>query len=243
VISINNGDMRILAASLQGSAVGAGWPITYTALMHGKHGESSHLQPYREAVDQHGAGFKATLWGSEETQVLRFDVMIDLVDFTDCTVLDAGCGRGDFARRLLERDINVAQFVGVDAMGAMIDAARELDLPRCRFEAGDFTTDEAMLALGDPDYICFSGSLNTMDDALARSVIGRSFEIAAQGVVFNFLSDRPHARWAGRDLAPARRFNTLAWLDWALGRTSRVAFTQRYLDGHDATIVMLHDGA
>lgn len=210
--------------------------------MHGNPQKSSHLQPYRDAVDQHGAGFKATLWGSEQTQVLRFDVMIDLVDFTDCTVLDAGCGRGDFARRLLEREIGFSQYVGVDAMEAMIDAARELNLPRCRFEAGDFTRDEAMLGLGEPDYICFSGSLNTMDDDLARAVIGRAFDTAAQGVVFNFLSDRPHARWADRDLTPARRFNTLDWLDWAMGHTSRVAFTQRYLDGHDATIVMLHDG-
>ena len=32
-----------------------------------------------------------------------------------------------------------------------------------------------------------------------------------------------------------------AWLDWALDRTSRVAFTQDYLDGHDATIVLRHD--
>ena len=35
--------------------------------------------------------------------------------------------------------------------------------------------------------------------------------------------------------------DTLAWLDWSLGLSSRVQFTQTYLDGHDATILIRHD--
>ena len=60
-------------------------------------------------------------------------------------------------------------------------------------------------------------------------------------MVFNFLSDRPHKRWADCDLAPAGRFDTAAWLDWAMDQSSKVAFTQDYLDGHDATILIRHD--
>ena len=36
-----------------------------------------------------------------------------------------------------------------------------------------------------------------------------AFDAAAQGVVFNFLSDRPHPRWKEKDLRPARRFDTV----------------------------------
>ncbi|MHC5022485.1 MAG: class I SAM-dependent methyltransferase [Planctomycetota bacterium] len=199
------------------------------------------LEPYRDAVARHGPSFEATLWGSRDAQVLRFDVMIDLAGFEGCTVLDAGCGRGDFARRLLEREVEFASFIGLDAMKAMIDSARALDLPRCRFEVADFVSEPAVLETGAPDYICISGALNTMDDESARGVVQAAFDAAAQGVVFNFLSNRPHPRWAGRDLTPARRFDTLAWIDWSLARTSRIAFRQDYLDGHDATIMLRHD--
>jgi hypothetical protein len=98
-----------------------------------------------------------------------------------------------------------------------------------------------VLARDHPDYVCLSGTLNTMNDDLARRVVRAAFDAAGQGVVFNFLSNRPHARWSGRDLAPARRFDTAAWLDWSLGLSSRVSFTQDYLDGHDATIMIRHD--
>ena len=67
------------------------------------------------------------------------------------------------------------------------------------------------------------------------------FDASAQGVVFNFLSDKCHPRWSGRDLTPARRFDTLAWLRWSFELSSRVCFTQSYMDGHDATILILHE--
>ena len=90
------------------------------------------------------------------------------------------------------------------------------------------------------DFVCFSGTLNTMDDETARRLVLAGYEAAAQGVVFNFLSDRPHSKWEGRDLLPARRFDTVAWLDWVLDLGPRVSFTQDYLDGHDATVMVMH---
>ncbi len=38
---------------------------------------------------------------------------------------------------------------------------------------------------------------------------------------------------------PAKRFDTLAMLDWAMTRTPLVRFRQDYLGGHDAAITML----
>lgn len=198
------------------------------------------LQPYREAVARHGAGFEATLWGTRAGQRRRFDVMIDLAGFEGCTILDAGCGTGDFAARLLERDIRFARYVGVDALGEMIDHARQRDLVRCEFHALN-VLDPAAVKLCPADFICFSGTLNTMELATAQGLLRRAFEAAAQGVVFNFLSTRHHPCWSGRDLGAAHRFDPVAWLDWSLTLSSRVTFTQDYLDGHDATIMIRHD--
>jgi SAM-dependent methyltransferase len=202
---------------------------------------SEYLGPYRAAVDRFGPGFEATLWGSREAQRLRFDVMIDLAGFEGCVVVDAGCGQGDLARRLHERSVAFARYVGIDAIPEMIAAARRLELPRCSFVAGDVLADRSLLALPGPDWVCISGTLNTMDEPSARRLVEDALDAAAQGVVFNFLSSRPHPRWENVDLGAAHRFDALRWLDFALRLSSCVVFTQAYLDGHDATIMVQHD--
>ena len=56
---------------------------------------SDPLAAYRSAVRTLGPGFGATLWASPATQVLRFDVLIDLFGphrLRDRVVLDLGCG-------------------------------------------------------------------------------------------------------------------------------------------------------
>ncbi len=210
-------------------------------LMDEKNGEK-YLKPYRDAVQQYGPGFEATLWNSREAQVLRFYVMIDLAPLAECVVLDAGCGQGDFAARLIERGVAFTRYVGIDAMEGMIETAQARQLQKCEFRVADLLSVPAVLGDVEPDYVCISGTLNTMDEEAARRLVSAAFEAAAQGVIFNFLSDRPHPRFEGKDLTPARRFDTVRWLDWSLGRSSRVSFTQAYLDGHDATILIEHDG-
>lgn len=200
------------------------------------------LKPYREAIKKFGPSFEATLWHSREAQELRFDVMIDLANFGDCVIVDAGCGQGDFAARLLERDVVYSRYVGIDAVGEMIEVGRKRDLPRCQFVVSDLIGVENVFSQHEPDYVCFSGTLNTMTQQAAQQLIKQAYEASAQGVVFNFLSDRYHKRYEGKDLTPASRFDTLGLLDWALGLSSRVSFTQSYLDGHDATIMIQHDG-
>ncbi|UCD76710.1 MAG: methyltransferase domain-containing protein [Phycisphaerales bacterium] len=200
------------------------------------------LKPYREAVRRHGATFKATLWSSPDAQCLRFDVMINLAGFSGCTILDLGCGRGDFAARLLERAIPFTGLIGVDAIPEMIEAARGRHLDRCWFHVADVLCRPQTMTEWNADFICISGMLNTMDQQTAQRVVEDAYEAAAQGVIFNFLSDRPHPRWRKRDVGPAARFDTLDWLDWATKLSSRVSFTQEYLDGHDATILIRHDG-
>lgn len=214
-----------------------------------------YLQPYRDAIKRFGAGFQATLWASPQGQRTRFDVMIDLIGagalgaacgaaaselrgLDDAIVLDVGCGTGDLAQRLIERGVNFARYVGVDAVSEMVDAANNRNLPRCEFMVGDVLTDASILTRAAPDFISISGTLNTMDEDTARRLVRMCFDSATHGVAFNFLSDRPDEQWEHRDLGPAHRFDTVRWLDWSLHLTPRVRFAQDYLDGHDATIVM-----
>lgn len=202
--------------------------------------DESYLDAYREAVQRHGGSFASTLWGSPETQRLRFDVAIEFATFAGDSIIDVGCGIGDFAAHLLERGVPFEHYLGLDALAPMIETASERDLPGCEFRQADPVVDPGAMRGNPAGWICFSGTLNTMDDDTVEGLLAGAFEIASRGIVFNFLSDRPHQKWRDRDLAPARRFDTIRWLDWALERTPLVRFTQDYLDGHDATVCMRH---
>jgi hypothetical protein len=136
-----------------------------------------------------------------------------------------------------------ARYVGVDAVPEMIEAAQGRGLERCEFLCRDAVAEPAILSSGGPDYAFISGTLNTMNERTARRLVGAAFGAAARGVAFNFLSSRAHPRYLERDTTPARRFDPVRWLDFALGLSSRVSFTQAYLDGHDATILIEHDEA
>ncbi len=202
--------------------------------------EKTYLKPYRDAVERFGPGFEATLWNSREAQRLRFDVMADLAGLEGRAVLDVGCGHGDFAARLLERGIAFARYVGIDAVPEVIEQAARRGLARSQFRAADAVADPSVLAAERADYVCMSGTLNTMEETTARRLVVDAFAAAGRGVVFNFLSSRPGGQWSDRDPAPARRFDPLSWLAAALALSPRASFTQAYLDGHDATILIEH---
>jgi SAM-dependent methyltransferase len=199
---------------------------------------ADYLKPYREAVQQQGAGFYATLWNSRETQQLRFDVMIRMCDFSGVTLLDAGCGTGDLANHLIESGVKFQRYIGIDAVAEMIHAAQQRQLQGCEFHVADLVRDPSSLTKFKPDIVCFSGTLNTMDESTAQRLVSAAFDAANVAVIFNFLSDRADSDCLARCPGPARRFNTVQWIEWALTRTSRVSFTQDYMDGHDATILM-----
>ena len=201
---------------------------------------SDHLEPYRDAVHAHGGGFEATLWGSPETQRLRYDIFMSMIspqELRGARILDPGCGDGSLATLLcteLELDVT---YVGLDAMPEMIQAARAQAPESCTFEQSDLTRDDPWPA-GPVDWVLLSGTLNTMDDAQAMHVLNRSWELCTSGLAFNMLGDRPGAAWQDRPLGPSVRRSVVAMQAWALERTSLVELRQDYMDGHDVTFVL-----
>ena len=204
--------------------------------MFGRH--DRYLDPYRQSHAQHGTGFKVTMWADPLSQRRRFHMIARFGHLRGQRILDAGCSRGDFAAYLIERGIDFAHYVGVDALPQVIEFARKRNLPRCEFHCGDVLHDPALFTLGNPGVICISGTLNTMNDAQVFQFLEAAWRATGRALVFNFLSGRagPHAV---PQRGAIRRFDTMRLLDWALLRTSQVAFRQDYFKhGHDATIMM-----
>ncbi|MBL1218823.1 MAG: methyltransferase domain-containing protein [Planctomycetes bacterium] len=204
-----------------------------------------YLDPYREAMSRFGPRFEATLWSSRRAQLLRFDVLTDMVDLTGKRLLDAGCGLADLYHHLATCRIALDAYIGIDGLPEMIRQLQQEQqqkspkMDNAEFLVGDFISDPTLLSTGNPDVIFFSGSLNTFEQSRAQHVIQQAFDHAREAVVFNFLSDRCPQAAASLDTGPANRFNTTAMLDFALTVTTQVRFRQDYLDGHDATIGIL----
>ena len=195
-----------------------------------------YLKPYQDAVDEHGGTFDATLWRSRDGQKLRFKTFCDFINFTGATILDVGCGVGDFSDYLIQHDIKFKSFHGVDAMEAMITTAKNRQLERTTFSVCDMVENSEIFT--GFDWITFSGTLNAIDEIIAMSTIKTAFEKCRQGVAFNFLSNQSGSESSSEDLSPATRFKTMQWLENALNLSKNVDFTQSYLNGHDATIVI-----
>jgi len=211
--------------------------------------EAPYLDPYRKAVARGGSRFESLLWCNREFQRTRFETIADMVDLTGRVVADMGAGRADFLDWLEEHHVACGGFVGVEAVAEHIEYARARPrrTPSVEFVQADFAAPGLFASLARAHGVhvfVFSGSLNTFDEAHAREVLEQAWltvrETWRGALVFNFLSDR-YRRPAGEALAtgPAKRFSTIAMLDWALSRTTEVRFRHDYLGGHDATIAML----
>ena len=197
-----------------------------------------YLDAYRDAQDDFGNDFGVTLWANTRSQEQRFKVFNQMCYLPGKRLLDAGCSRGDLADYLVRQGVEYASYVGVDGLPEVIDYARKRELPRAAFHAGDFVADVGLLSIGKPQVITFSGTLNTMDDDTAMTLLHAAWEACSETLLFNFLSTRSTTD-RREELGPARRLDPLKYMDWAMQRTPAVRLRQDYFkSGHDATIMM-----
>ncbi|BAM03192.1 class I SAM-dependent methyltransferase [Phycisphaera mikurensis] len=198
----------------------------------------NYLTPYVDAEKRLGPGFEATLWARRETQEIRFRVFAEQLDLSGKTILDAGCGPGDFAAWLQTHGIGYGRYVGIDGVEPVVEHANARGLPDAEFRAGDLVTDAALLATGSPEVTIISGTLNTMDLATATRVLENAWAGTSSVLAFNFLPDTA-GPGATPQLHPAVRLPTMHLLAWALAQTWDVLYRQDYFaHGHDGTVVM-----
>jgi len=194
-----------------------------------------YLIPYLRAAAVHGAGFESLLWASPGTQAARFDAFARLWGFRGKSVLDVGCGRADFLEFLIERGTPPADYVGIEAVGELADAA-ERRLSRAGVRStllrADFVREPLRMFVG-ADVIVFSGSLNTLPEESFYQTLRLAWDATASGLVFNFLDSPTLA--AARYLHWRRPGDVLAF---ARGLAEdRVRTLHDYLEG-DYTIEM-----
>ena len=172
---------------------------------------------------------RAMGWSSKFNQMLRFDIMLYLVDMTNMSVLDVGCGDGALFHYLSDQNINT-EYKGIDVSKKMVQRAQARHPGINVRHANFFDVQE------NYDVVISSGSLSMCDgdpmDYLSAA-IDHLFSVSNSHLVFNLLSDH----------APAKsdkfnRYHPTSVLDFCFKKTPYVTLHHGYLP-NDFTIHMV----
>ena len=158
----------------------------------------------RDAWQRFGFHPNALFWSNKEIQELRFQVLLQAGIQAGDTLLDVGCGFGDFAA-WLEGQGRAVDYTGLD-LSAELLAEGHKRYPDIKLHEGD-------LFEFDPPHnsyhwLTLSGTLNRDHGdggEYARSVIDRMYRACSIGIAFNLLDSRhpwTEGRWDLQSFLP-----------------------------------------
>lgn len=149
------------------------------------------LQYHRARVASFGRGTPAALgWKTPRSQTARFEVLAEIGDLNDHSVLDVGCGHGDL-RAFLDERYPRLHYLGIDHFEPFLEVAHEryASWPNTRYLLGDFTT----ARLPETDYVIASGALGyrSRESDFAIRMIDKLYSSCRVALGFNLLGHLP----------------------------------------------------
>jgi SAM-dependent methyltransferase len=145
---------------------------------------------YTASLKRYAQTAKGVQWHSQESQEIRFKVILQMLpkDLYNYTLVDAGCGFGDFYNYLQKHHIKVNNYIGIDCLDFMCKIARKTTNQEIVY--ADITK-ESSLPIGD-FYIC-SGAMNTLTKFESYQFIHNCYQHAKKGFIFNALYANKHS--------------------------------------------------
>ena len=143
------------------------------------------LRRYDERLEQFGDDIRTLGSGTEERRRIRFQVLRDIGITSGSSVLDLGCGFGDFFGYLSSEGVMV-DYVGLDINPKLLDVARA-KYPDARFVQSDFLDEN----IDRVDFVVASGTFNLAlrtDDnyRYVDRVLRKAYAIARSGIAMDF---------------------------------------------------------
>jgi len=140
---------------------------------------------YQNNYDTYGISAQGVAWDSAQTQKKRFSAIISCIgNLKQDSVVDAGCGFGDFYLYLKEKDNLPKSYVGLDLCAPMVEEAKVRT--DCKIMQKDILHQSIPMA----DWYVASGSMNLLTQMETRIFIQRCFEKSRKGFVFNLLEGK-----------------------------------------------------
>ncbi len=186
---------------------------------------------YNAALKKYGKTAQGLHWTSQKAQRIRFEQLLTLLPkkIAHYTIIDAGCGFGDFYLYLRDQEALPLRYTGLDSMDAMVAEARK------RTSCDIFECDILRDSLMEADFYCCSGAMNILDPFETQLFIRRCYDASRYGFVFNVLrGDREDQVY---NYMQAEAVETIAK---ALDATCKI--TTGYLE-HDMSVALYKQAA
>ena len=154
---------------------------------------------YQNNYENYGVSAQGVAWDSTQTQKRRFSAILScLGELKEDTIVDAGCGFGDFYLYLKEKGNLPKSYVGLDLCTPMVEEAKIRT--GCKILQKDILQQSIPMA----DWYVASGSMNLLSQMETRIFIQRCFEKSRKGFVFNLLEgkerDGKYSYWKPHDI-------------------------------------------
>ncbi len=199
--------------------------------------ENYTVNHFSKLFEKHDDSFKSLDWGSSESQNLRFEVLANIANLQGKSVLDVGCGLGDFYKWLVKNNINI-EYSGLDITPHFIKRAISLYEKPSFFEGN--ILDASIFSGQKFDYVMASGIFSTYKDGgydYMESCIDRFWQLSNKGIAFNSLS-----KWAKDKDKDKNEFyaDPSLVIDIVKKYTTKIIFRHDY-HPRDFTIYVLRD--
>lgn len=138
---------------------------------------------YTNAIKIHGQSARGLNWTSPAHQSLRFDIILSLLpsDISNLTIVDAGCGFGDFYLYLQSNSRTPHKYIGIDSLKKMCKFASRKT--KQEILNRDICKDKLPVA----DYYICSGALNILTPFETIQFIQNCYKASKKGFIFNIL--------------------------------------------------------
>ena len=156
--------------------------------------DERNISFFSELLRTHHISPLSLNWGSRASQEMRFAVLAEVGDLVGSSLLDVGCGLGDFYDWQRRAGLGV-NYQGVDLTPEIIRVAKGR-FPEVDFRVGNVLEEE----IGTFDYVIASGIFYLRQSEpfeFMQRMIARLFESSRMGLAFNSLSAWCNGREAG----------------------------------------------
>jgi len=161
---------------------------------------------YRKHLNKHGMySAQALSWIDENSQLVRFQALVEVGDLNNQRILDVGSGLGDLYA-FLSLHFKNFDYQGIDLVPDLVQKARE------KYPQANFKNIDVMDFKGKYDYVLSSGAFSFKvqnHKEFYFEMIKKLFSLAKKGVAFNMLNRKGHVDddlFAAYDLTEVRDF-------------------------------------
>ncbi len=139
---------------------------------------------YTAALSKFGESPRGVHWNSQDSQQMRFEVLLSFIEDEAFSLADAGCGFADLYFYLQDKGVGVSHYLGLDLCTSMVEIARE------RTGQEVIVCDVCRDELPAADYYFCSGAMNILTRFDTYLFIRNCYEACNKGFVFNLLKGK-----------------------------------------------------